>query len=88
MFIGVAVGNASLVALDWILVAAAGIFLYVALVDMVSFHSQLLNISRSSCTANKVCESLKRCPALPVSLYPSVNRVNKSLNFSGLRLVC
>ena len=38
MFIGVAVGNTSLVALDWILVAVAGIFLYVALVDMVSVH--------------------------------------------------
>lgn len=38
MFIGVAVGNVSLVALDWILAAVAGIFLYVALVDMVSVH--------------------------------------------------
>ena len=39
MFIGVAVGNTSLTALNWILVAVAGIFLYVALVDMVSMHT-------------------------------------------------
>ena len=36
MFIGVAVGNVSEVATSWIFVIAAGIFLYVALVDMVS----------------------------------------------------
>ena len=43
MFIGVAVGNTSLVALDWILVAVAGIFLYVALVDMVSVCQHLFS---------------------------------------------
>ena len=36
MFIGVAIGNVSEVATSWIFVIAAGIFLYVALVDMVS----------------------------------------------------
>ena len=36
MFVGVAVGNVSEVATSWIFVIAAGIFLYVALVDMVS----------------------------------------------------
>ena len=36
MFIGVAIGNHSVVANSWIFIIAAGIFLYVALVDMVS----------------------------------------------------
>ena len=37
MFIGVAIGNISEEATSWIFALAAGIFLYVALVDMVSY---------------------------------------------------
>ena len=36
LFIGVAIGNVSEMATSWIFMIAAGIFLYVALVDMVS----------------------------------------------------
>ena len=36
-FVGVAVGTASMEANGWILAAAAGVFLYVALVDLVSY---------------------------------------------------
>ena len=36
-FIGVAVGTASSDANGWILAAAAGVFLYIALVDLVSY---------------------------------------------------
>ena len=35
MFIGVAIGNASEDSTPWILAVAAGVFLYVALVDLV-----------------------------------------------------
>ena len=35
MFIGVAIGNASEDSTPWILAIAAGVFLYVALVDLV-----------------------------------------------------
>ena len=36
-FIGVAAGTASEEANSWILAAAAGLFLYIALVDLVSY---------------------------------------------------
>ena len=36
-FVGVAVGTASTDANSWILAAAAGVFLYIALVDLVSY---------------------------------------------------
>ena len=36
-FVGVAVGTTSTEASDWILAAAAGVFLYIALVDLVSY---------------------------------------------------
>ena len=35
-FVGVAIGTASSEANSWILAAAAGVFLYIALVDLVS----------------------------------------------------
>ena len=41
MFIGVAISNVSKAATSWIFIMSAGIFLYVALVDMVSFCFEL-----------------------------------------------
>ena len=45
MFVGVAISNVSEAATSWIFIIAAGIFLYVALVDMVSFCSALADTS-------------------------------------------
>ena len=46
MFIGVAVGNHSNEAITWILAITAGVFLYVALVDMVRIHIPLCSYGR------------------------------------------
>ena len=43
-FVGVAVGVATSEANGWILAAAAGVFLYIALVDLVSWNELTRNI--------------------------------------------
>ena len=45
-FVGVAVGTASSEANSWILAAAAGVFLYIALVDLVSVVVTLMFVGR------------------------------------------
>ena len=48
MFIGVAIGNHSVVANSWIFIIAAGIFLYVALVDMLPALYETKNKRRTN----------------------------------------
>ena len=62
-FIGVAISTTSEEVNGWILAFAAGLFIYIALVDLVSLHhlSSLWHMHSDSCCGLHVSEDLRMC---------------------------